>query len=150
MPTNQIFVSLTQFKFFPWFYLCLDFLPLKNHRKVLYIKSAVFWDVASYFPIEVFRRFGATYCLRIHGRRVSRPSNPAWLNFNPENEDSTFLRNVGKLLPNCILSHSKKTTIYEQSDYRGCGLHLCVSKRGPVASSPEHGIETSATMNGVE
>jgi hypothetical protein len=53
------------------------------------MKNNVFWDVA---PCRscVNRRFGATYCLHLQGRKICE-----WKFFYPEDGCDTFLRNVG-------------------------------------------------------
>lgn len=137
MPTNQILVSLTQLNSSTdYISVWIPYLP-------------VFWDVTLYFPVEIFRRFGATYCLHIHGRSLCQSSSPAccllvWLTL----QDRTFLRNIGKFIPDCTLSHSK--TQYYLWSLSGIGLHLSVSAEGQVTGSSVHGIESSPSMNGVE
>jgi hypothetical protein len=39
------------------------------------MKSAVFWDITPCSPLKVNRRFGGTYRLHLHGRRISRVRN---------------------------------------------------------------------------
>lgn len=55
-------------------------------------RKSISWDMGLCSPAKVRQRFGKTYCLHFHGLRVSYGSNP-------EDENSTFLRNVCELLP---------------------------------------------------
>jgi hypothetical protein len=36
------------------------------------MKSTIFWDITPRSPLNVNRRFGATYRLHLQGRRISR------------------------------------------------------------------------------
>jgi hypothetical protein len=38
-------------------------------------KSIIFWDITQYSPLKVNRRFGETYLLRLHGRKISGARN---------------------------------------------------------------------------
>jgi hypothetical protein len=77
------------------------------------VKNTIFWDVMPCSLVEVYRHFGRTYCLHLHGK--SLPSNQQKLAaslldllFNPEDGGSTFTWNVGKLLPDNMASHTKR------------------------------------------
>jgi hypothetical protein len=66
------------------------------------INSTAFWRVTPCSLVEVYRRFGGTYYLHLHTRRVtlviSKPSCFLLvLLLGYENRGGTFLRNVGKL-----------------------------------------------------
>jgi hypothetical protein len=57
-----------------------------------------FWDVTPCSLVELYERFGGTYCLRLQNRRVNSLCLLGLL-FGPEDGGSTFLRNVVKRLP---------------------------------------------------
>jgi hypothetical protein len=72
------------------------------------VRSTMSWDITPCSPLKVNRRFGATYHLRLQGRRVSPAINQResrWqaelagfslgLFFNPEDRGDMFLRNFG-------------------------------------------------------
>jgi hypothetical protein len=71
------------------------------------MKSTIFWDITPCSPLKVKLRFGGTYRLHLHGRRISQARNQALLAnsfhggfflgsfFDPEDEGDMFLRNVG-------------------------------------------------------
>jgi hypothetical protein len=84
-------------------------------------KSIIFWDVTSCSLAEVYRTFEVTYCFHLQGQRISRAikagphqagsHSASWLLgllLDPEDGGSTFLRNVGKLLPDYITSHPRR------------------------------------------
>jgi hypothetical protein len=85
------------------------------------MNSTIFWDVAPCSPLECHRRFGRTYCLHLQGRSLSQARTRRkprqrhlplihgyliGLLLDPEDEDSTFLRNVGGLLLDYTVLHS--------------------------------------------
>jgi hypothetical protein len=69
------------------------------------MKSPVFWNVTPCNPMKFNRRFGETYRLYLHGRKISRAKNQSesmWqaelvlgLLFYPEDGGDMFHRNVG-------------------------------------------------------
>jgi hypothetical protein len=83
----------------------------------LSIKINIFWDMTPCNPVEIYQRFGETYCLHLHGWRENQANrcwscmNCPWRKdeevcnlfvvscFDPEDGSSKFLRNVGKHLP---------------------------------------------------
>jgi hypothetical protein len=63
--------------------------------------------------VVFYRRFGGVYFLYIQSGRVSRESKKQaklcllGLLFDPEDGGSTFFRNVGECLPDCMTSYLK-------------------------------------------
>jgi hypothetical protein len=53
-------------------------------------KSAAFWDVTPYILVEVYRYFGGTYCLHLHGTRVSQASRRYERGLHIENNCAGF------------------------------------------------------------
>jgi hypothetical protein len=74
---------------------------------VVVMKSSIFWDITSCGSLNVNRRFGGTYRIRLQSRRVYcahfTPYLPLiapfllWLLSDPKHGGDTFLRNVGGL-----------------------------------------------------
>jgi hypothetical protein len=56
-------------------------------------------NVTSYSPVGVYRRLGGTCRLHLSSRRVQK-----WI-FYPHDSGSTFVRNLGNLLPGYTASH---------------------------------------------
>lgn len=52
--------------------ICLDFLAGFEVFTVVVMKRCAFWDITPDNPLEVSRRFGATYDLHLQGRKISR------------------------------------------------------------------------------
>jgi hypothetical protein len=75
------------------------------HKILRVLTSTVSCDVTPCCLVEVYRRFGSTYCLHFQVRTVILASNrvrmlkPLDLLFNPEDGGTTFHRNAGKHLP---------------------------------------------------
>jgi hypothetical protein len=68
--------------------------------------STTFWDVTPCSLVEIFLRFGGTYCLHRQGRKVSQTSNKlacyllhACFAFDDEDKGSALLGEVGVFLP---------------------------------------------------
>jgi hypothetical protein len=67
--------------------------------KVVPLNITIFWDTPVCSLVDVYRRFGETYCLHHKGRKVNRASNKqsrvvallllAQLNFDPEERGSS-------------------------------------------------------------
>jgi hypothetical protein len=66
---------------------------------------AVFWDITSYDPVKVSRRFEGTYRLHLQGRRVSQARNPH------EASTSSGLKNVGLLSPDYMALYPSRQTL---------------------------------------
>jgi hypothetical protein len=95
------------------------------------MKSTFFCDVMRYILVEVYRRFGWTYCLHLQDRWVSRVNNIQagssvkssfircllpHISLDSENGGCMFIRNAGKFLPNWKVSlfriHCSSKTFY--------------------------------------
>jgi hypothetical protein len=62
-------------------------------------------DVTTYSPVEVYRRFGRTYCFHIQTRKVIQENGSKQA--SAEHGSSTFLRNVGEGLPDYTAVHPR-------------------------------------------
>jgi hypothetical protein len=73
-----------------------------------------FWDVTPYSLVEVYRHFGVTYRLLLHGRRVSQATGMTvsscllGLHVDRENGGNAFLRNVGELPDYTVSRHRRR------------------------------------------
>jgi hypothetical protein len=87
------------------------------------LKSNVLWDVMPCSAVDIHGSFGGTYCLHLQGKRyvtqatnkenaASRAAHSACFLLNIlltlKMERNTFLRNFGKVLPDCVKSHPKQ------------------------------------------
>jgi hypothetical protein len=76
--------------------LCLQILYKIVTWQIFFIKSTIFWIIASYDLIVVYRHLGGTYCFHLHGWRVSQASKKqllfCGLLFNPKDWNRTFLK----------------------------------------------------------
>jgi hypothetical protein len=64
-------------------------------RRNIITKSSIFWDIMPWNPFKANRRFGGTYSLRLHGRRISRARNQLqnkWRRYVPPKRRLTFNR----------------------------------------------------------
>jgi hypothetical protein len=71
---------------------------------LVHLKITIFWNALVCSLVEVYRRFGETYCLHLQGRKASRASNKhsravallllAQLNFYPEEGRSSSSENT--------------------------------------------------------
>jgi hypothetical protein len=83
------------------------------------MKSTIMLDVTPCSLVEVYRRFGRTYCLHLQNLKVSQASRKqrllAGLIYDRDNGDGTLLRNVSRSLRNYTASHSKRWFSYENA-----------------------------------
>jgi hypothetical protein len=87
------------------------------------MRSVVFWDLTSPSCVEVYWRFGETYCLHLQGRRVRKKQETTssfpslrqnqffvsrlavlGLQFDPEDGGNIFPRNVDQIISNYTAS----------------------------------------------
>jgi hypothetical protein len=86
------------------------------------MKNSIFWDKTSCILVEIYRSFGETYCCHLQDRRVSQANKRkmkliqclivaasllARVVLDRERRDSTFLRNLGKLVPEYTASQPR-------------------------------------------
>lgn len=65
-----------------------------------------FWDATPCTPVEFRRLFARTYCLHLHGWRVSQVlSEQEWRGFTTYDGNSMFLQNVRELPPDYTALH---------------------------------------------
>jgi hypothetical protein len=87
----------------------------------LWTVLTLFWDATQCSPVEFHRRFGGMYYLHLECTRASQynsKQSSACLIVRPWMWGSTFLRNVGELLPDC------KGHIPEDRQYFECHSDL--------------------------
>jgi hypothetical protein len=88
----------------------------KTYLLICNLKNTGFREAAACNLVEMYRRFRITYCLHDQGRGVSQASSKqsiltaCFLGIlsGPEDGGNTFLRNVGKLLPDYMASHPRR------------------------------------------
>jgi hypothetical protein len=88
------------------------------------MKNIIFWDVTPCIQVQVYRRFGGTYCLYTQRGREKQANvskkfcfflllhaHLFLLCFEPEDGGKTFLRSIGELQPYYTKSHPKDSIL---------------------------------------
>jgi hypothetical protein len=107
-------------------------------KYALILNSAIFWDVMLCDLVWIHRHFGETYCLHLHGGKLSQASIQKvccslGLLWDLEDGDSNFSRNVGKLLPD-YLAPQPRRLLFVATDMGTSNLVLILSFNRPQVS----------------